>query len=267
MSQMFFFCYLFHSTAVNHLLHLFCQHLSSVVPAMILSTEVEQIYKKVKKKKKITFQAADSHCWEIMQLKWKMIRLLAQKAKQTLTGIGVLQEGIVCQNWGEKKIYLMSEETKKTTNNKKRKKKIKTIAEAGFTLFSLPPALRLRSWRGRCELLTLNRRIVPLSGILVVHLRVDPQAQSWKLAEKQRRQTERSTGLREQVVLLLTPLFRTILQGAMEGGGGSPVMSWVASCFLATSTICLPVCWASWPNHIRRQSPTDGYLWVFEFPS
>lgn len=90
--------YRFYSTAVNHLLHLFCQHFSSVVPAMILSTDVEQIYKKVK----ITFQVADSHCWEITQLKWKIIRLLTQKEKQTLTGIGVWQEGIGCQNWGEK---------------------------------------------------------------------------------------------------------------------------------------------------------------------
>lgn len=99
MSQILLFAIIFYSTAVNYLLHLFCQHFSWVVSAMILSTEVEQIYKKVK----ITFRAADSHCWEIMQLKWKIIRLLNQKAKQILTGIGVWQEGIVCQNWGEKK--------------------------------------------------------------------------------------------------------------------------------------------------------------------
>lgn len=132
MSQIFFFAIFFDSTAVNYLSHLFCQHFSSVVPAMIPSTEVEPIYKKVK----ITFRAADSHCWEIMQLKWKIIRLLAQKAKQTMTGIGVWQEGIVCQNWGKKKKSndLMSKETKNTTNNKKSKPSLQQASHFSFSL-------------------------------------------------------------------------------------------------------------------------------------
>lgn len=160
----------------------------SVVTAVIPSTEGEQIHKGVK----IPFRAADSHCWEIMQLKWKIIHLPAPKSKtETDRYQAVAGRYSMSELRREKKINLMSEETKNTTNNIKNQ-------NYRFTLFLFPPALRLRRWRERRELLTLNRRIVPLSGISAVHLRVDPEAQSPKLAEKQRRQAGSSAGLAQR---------------------------------------------------------------------
>lgn len=149
-SQCFFFrISLFFSlltTAVNHLLHLFCQH-------FLHRACYDCVHRR--KDKSVKSENHVPSCWQspLRDHAIKVENNMSSRPKSKIDND---------RYWDMVGRYSMSELEKIHPDVWE---KPKTIAAAKFTLFlfffSPPPALRLKSWRKRCELLTLNRWIVP----------------------------------------------------------------------------------------------------------